>query len=185
MRIARAQTCRVRARKRRGHEHGRLVDYPADKIRDQRDVEARRITNCRPVRAAEAEQIDGVNGIGAGEGVDVIAPLVRPGRRMDPMNEKDRRPLAVSGEGDPSVTPFESSFLATNQVDELVDALSRERVVSRGSAEEGAARQQDLFPWSFRLFVVLLHQTPSGSVKKKLRHRYSVFNKQGGHTNSD
>ncbi len=139
MRITRGQNNRVRARKRRSHEHSGLVDHPADKIRDQRDVEARGIANRGAIRTAEAEQIDGVNGVGAGQRVDVVAPLVRPARRLDPVNEEDRRAFAVPGEGDPSVTPFEPSFLSTNEVDELIDAFSRKRVVSRGCAKEGSA----------------------------------------------
>src|SRR2546423_10999736 len=83
------------------------------------------------------------------------------------MNEKDRRPVAVPGKGDPSVTPFEAAFLSTNEVDELIDSLSRKGVVSRGSAKESSAGQQDFFPRSFRLFDVLLHQSSLGQSEKR------------------
>ena len=55
------------------------------------------------------------------------------------MNEKDWWALAVLGESDPPVTPFEPSFFSTNEVDELINAFSGKRVVSRGGAKEGSA----------------------------------------------
>jgi hypothetical protein len=90
------------------------------------------------------------------------------------VDEKYRRAFAVLGEGDPSVAPFEPSFFSANEVDELIDTLSGKRVVSRGSAKEGSAGQQDFLPGSFRLFVVLLHQSSLGSVKE-FHHAYSAF----------
>jgi hypothetical protein len=90
----------------------------------------------------------------------------------------------VLGEGDPPVTPFEPSFFSANEVDELINTFSGERVVGRGSAKERSAGQQNLFPGSFRLLVVLLHQSSLGSVKENCGHAYGALQEKSRHTYS-
>jgi hypothetical protein len=60
---------------------------------------------------------------------------------VNPVNEKHWWALAVLGESDPPVTPFEPSFFSANEVNELINTFSGERVVGRGNAKEGSARQ--------------------------------------------
>src|ERR1700692_3553689 len=87
---------------------------------------------------------------------------------MNAVDQENRRTAATLGERDPSVTPVEAAFFASNQVGELIDALSRKGIIGSRSAKDGTAGQKNFSPRSFSL-VVLLHHSSHRSVKEKAR----------------
>ncbi len=50
-----------------------------------------RVPDRGPVGPAEAEQVDRVDRVIAGEVIDIVAPLVRPCRRVNSMDQEQRR----------------------------------------------------------------------------------------------
>src|SRR5438445_3016105 len=98
--------------------------------------------------------------------VDVGAPLVWPRSRVNAVNEKHWRTVAVLGERDSPVTPIEAPLVSANQIGELVDALASKGIVGGRYAKQCATGQEDFSPGWFA-FVVVLHHASFRSVKKK------------------
>jgi hypothetical protein len=70
------------------------------------------------------------------------------------MNEENRRAISSFGEGDSPAPPIESTLFATNEIGELVDALSGKRIISRGGAKESAPGHEDPAP----AIIVFFHR---------------------------
>jgi len=80
-----------------------------------------------------------VDGVRLGERVDVVSPFIRPASGMNAVDQKNRRALAALGERDPSVAPVKAALFATNEVRQLVDALSCKSIVRGCRGKDGAA----------------------------------------------
>jgi len=124
-------------------------------IRYERYEESRRVSDGRPVGPAESEEIESVDGVPAREVIGIVVPLVRPCGGMETVNEEECRSASSSRERYPMASPIEAAFLPTDEVGELVNTLSRKRVVDRGGTDNGTARDE-YFPPA----VIALQLTP-------------------------
>src|SRR5438876_10726399 len=187
MRITRGENDRISAGERRRCQNRWLVDHPAHEIRNERDVQTSRVSDRRAIRHSETEQIDGVNGVRAREGVDVVSPLVRPGGSVNAVDQENGWPAATLGEGDSPVAPFKPALFASDQVGELVNAFSRKSIIGRGGAEERTTGQKNSSPRSFSLpesfsLVVVRHHSSPRSPNEKARPYLQRYSAKGAAT---
>src|SRR6185312_7535724 len=135
VRVTRAQYYRVGSAERVCYEDAGSANDLGDEIGYESDVRARGVADGGPVGPAEAQQVDRVDRVIAGQVIDVVAPLERPGRRMNSMDQEQRRPLAPFRERYPPAAPAPAAFLATYEIRNPVDAALGVRVIGRRGAE--------------------------------------------------
>ena len=149
-RVARAEDDGVGGGERRGDEGAGLRHHLTREVRQEGEKERRRIAQRRALGATEAEQVDRVDRVAPGEGLDVVAPLVRRGGGVQPVDEEQRRAAAAHRIGDAVATPLEPAVASADQVLERADVAAREVVERRRGADRRAAAHQKLAPLHVR-----------------------------------
>src|SRR6185312_14027827 len=129
VRVTRSQYYRIGGAERVCYQDAGSANDLGDKVGYESDVRARGVPDRWPVGPAEAEQVDRVDRVIPGQVIDVVAPLERPGRRMNSMDQEQRRPLAPLGERYPPAAPAPAAFLAAYEIRNPVDAALGVRVI--------------------------------------------------------
>src|SRR5437899_1805796 len=72
------------------HDNGGLANHFPNEVANQIGIGFRSVVNRGTIRETKAQQINSIDAELLGEGIDVLAPLVRRGPRPKAVNEQER-----------------------------------------------------------------------------------------------